>query len=110
MGTIINTNKGTLCKAQSNLKISLTQKAALSLIVLFNIAALPAMACEACQKQQPKIFQGITHGAGPSSNWDYVIVVLMVIITVYTLVVTVKRVVKPEENDSSHIKRMIFNQ
>jgi hypothetical protein len=32
-------------------------------------------ACDVCKKQQPKVLQGITHGTGPQSNWDYVIVI-----------------------------------
>ncbi|SDF73160.1 hypothetical protein SAMN05216464_12710 [Mucilaginibacter pineti] len=69
-----------------------------------------AVACDACQKQQPKLFQGITHGAGPSSNWDYVIVAVMTIVTLYTLYATVKRIVRPAEKETNHIKNMIFNQ
>ena len=69
-----------------------------------------AVACDACQKQQPKLFQGITHGAGPSSNWDYVIVAVMTVITLYTLYATVKRIIRPAEKENNHIKNMIFNQ
>ena len=71
--------------------------------------SLPAMACEACKQQQPKFLQGITHGAGPGSNWDYVIVVIMVLVTLYSLYATVKCIIRPAEKDNEHVKRMILN-
>lgn len=69
-----------------------------------------AMACEACNQQQPKFLQGITHGAGPGSNWDYLIVSFMVFITLYSLYATVKCMICPAEKENGHIKRMILNQ
>ena len=38
------------------------------------LLAWAAIACPVCEKQQPKILQGITHGSGPQSNWDYIII------------------------------------
>lgn len=77
---------------------------------ILGIYNLPAMACEACKRQQPRILQGITHGAGPDSNWDYVIVSIMVLITLYSLYATVKCMVSPSEKQNQHVKTMIFNQ
>ena len=68
------------------------------------------MACEACKKQQPKFLRGITHGAGPDSNWDYLIVSIMVLITLYSLYTSIKCMVNPTEQENHHIKRMILNQ
>jgi hypothetical protein len=68
-----------------------------------------AFACEACKKQQPKFLRGITHGSGPDSGWDYVIVAVMVVITLYVFIATLKCLFKPSENDEKHIKRMILN-
>jgi hypothetical protein len=73
-------------------------------------ASLSAMACEACKKQQPKFLRGITHGAGPDSNWDYLIVSIMVLITLYSLYASIKCMVNPTEQENHHIKRMILNQ
>ena len=84
----------------------------LSLMLLTGMVlsySLPAMACEACKQQQPKFLKGITHGAGPDSNWDYVVVVIMVLITLYSLFATVKCMIRPSEKDNEHIKRMILN-
>ena len=84
----------------------------LSLMLLIGMVlsfSLPAMACEACKQQQPKFLQGITHGAGPGSNWDYVIVVIMVLVTLYSLYATVKCIIRPAEKANEHVKRMILN-
>jgi hypothetical protein len=42
--------------------------------IIFFLANISMYACDACEKQQPEILRGITHGAGPQSNWDYLIV------------------------------------
>lgn len=79
------------------------------ILLLMLILKLDVMACEACKKQQPAGFGGITHGAGPDSNWDYLIVFVMVVITLYVLVATIKCFIKPGEKNEEHIKRMILN-
>lgn len=66
-------------------------------------------ACPACDKQQPKITQGITHGAGPQSNWDWVIIAIISVITLLTLVYSIKYLIKPGEKNDNHIKRSILN-
>jgi len=66
-------------------------------------------ACPACEKQQPKILRGITHGAGPSGNWDYVIVIAAMIIVFVTLFYAVKWMIKPGETNINHIKRTVLN-
>jgi hypothetical protein len=80
--------------------------AVLALLLMKNISAI---ACEACKKQQPKLLQGVTHGGGPDSNWDYVIVAVMVAVTLYVLVATLKCMFRPAEKDEQHIKRTILN-
>lgn len=68
-----------------------------------------AFACDACKAQQPKFLQGVTHGAGPTSNWDYVIVSIMVVITVYSFYALIKCLVRPAEKAHNGIKNIIFN-
>ena len=82
---------------------------AVALLALLFMRNIEAMACDACKKQQPKILQGISHGGGPDSNWDYVIVAAMVVITLYVLVATVKCMIRPAEENAQHIKRIILN-
>lgn len=65
--------------------------------------------CPVCEKQQPKILRGIVHGAGPESNWDYVIIWTAVVIVVFTLFFSIKCLIRPGEKSSTHIKRFILN-
>jgi len=69
-----------------------------------------AFACSVCEKQQPRLLRGITHGAGPQSRFDYVIIWIMVVITMATLFYSVKWLVRPGEKSKEHIKRFILNE
>lgn len=82
---------------------------AVALLALLFMRNIQAIACDACKKQQPKLLQGVTHGGGPDSNWDYVIVAVMVVITLYVLVATVRCMLRPKEENAQHIKRIILN-
>ncbi|OOQ57826.1 hypothetical protein BC343_13685 [Mucilaginibacter pedocola] len=62
-----------------------------------------AFGCDACKKQQ-SFFTGISHGRGPESTWDYLIVALMVIVTLYVLFAALNCMFRPYENHRSHIK------
>ncbi len=66
-------------------------------------------ACPVCDKQQPKITQGFTHGAGPQSKWDWVIIAIITFITVLTFIYTLKYLIKPGEKNAEHIKQSILN-
>ena len=81
-------------------------------ILLSVFAVLPALsvlACPVCEKQQPEILRGITHGTGPNSSWDYVIVWSAVVIVLFTLYFSVKWLIRPGERSQTHIKRFILN-
>lgn len=80
------------------------------LIKLVCINQYALWACNACEKQQPKITQGITHGAGPDSNWDWLIVAVICAITLITFCLSLKYLIKPLEQNSNHIKRLILTQ
>lgn len=66
-------------------------------------------ACPACEKNQPKITQGFTHGTGPQSNWDWVIIAVITAITVLTFIYSLKFLIKPGEKNANHIKQSILN-
>lgn len=78
----------------------------LSVLMLLQVAA---MACPACEKNQPKFLQGITHGTGPNSQWDWVIISVMVLITLSVLFYSVKWLIRPGEKSKNHIKNFILN-
>jgi len=67
-------------------------------------------ACEACKKQQPRITQGITHGAGPASNWDWLIVAIVAVIAIVSLLFSFKYLIHPGEKNADHIKKIILRQ
>jgi len=78
-----------------------------ALIVL--LPALPALACDVCQKNQPAPLRGITHGTGPQSAWDMPIIWCAVVIVGITLVLAVKMLVRPGERQAGHIKHRILH-
>lgn len=79
------------------------------LTLLAVLTAISGWACPVCEKNQPKVLQGISHGTGPQSNWDYVIVWAAVITVLATLFYTVKWIAKPGETGSLHIKRTVLD-
>lgn len=82
------------------LKYRLTILAAFAVSVIY--------ACPVCEKQQPKITMGLTHGAGPESNWDWVIITAITLITLLTLFYSIKYLVRPGERKLDHIKHIII--
>ncbi len=73
------------------------------------LTMVEALACEVCKKQQPKVLRGITHGAGPQSDWDYVVVGCAVILVLISLFYAVKWIMHPGEKEREHVKNSIFN-
>jgi hypothetical protein len=82
-----------------------------TLTALFLLASgLVTNACPVCERATAKTaFGSITHGTGPTSNWDYVAVVIAIISVLLTLVYTIKYLVKPDEKNNDHIKYSILN-
>lgn len=77
--------------------------------VVLVLISFASFACPTCEKAQPKIFRGITHGAGPDSNWDYLIIGFTAIIVLYCGYITVSRLIKPNEMQKEHIKNAFLN-
>ncbi|MBD98987.1 MAG: hypothetical protein CMO34_04015 [Verrucomicrobia bacterium] len=74
------------------------------LITIYHLS----MACDVCDKQQPKITAGLTHGVGPTSNWDWVNISIITAFTLLTLFLSIKYLAKPGEKNKNHIKRSIL--
>lgn len=83
------------------------KKKYLILTILFFLHQL-ANACPVCEKQQPQITQGLTHGTGPQSNWDWVIIGIISGITLITFIFSLKYLIQPGEKNSNHIKQTIL--
>ena len=79
------------------------------LITVFLLGAFQvSKACDICEKRQPKITAGLTHGVGPESNWDWVNISIITVFTLLTLYLSIKYLVKPGEKNGNHIKRSIL--
>ena len=79
-------------------------------VLLLILAQVTTYACEVCERNKPKILQGITHGSNPESNWDYVIVVVITLVAVLTLIYSIKFLIKPNETNDDHIKYSFLNK
>lgn len=81
----------------------------LLIILAILFTNIGAFACPVCEKQQPAVLRGISHGTGPQSNWDMVIIWVTVALVVLTLYFSIKFLVRPGEKSEDHIKRFILN-
>jgi uncharacterized protein HemY len=79
------------------------------LIVVLLVSGLMTFACPTCEIAQPRYLKGITHGTGPQSNWDFLIISVIVIIVIATLFFSIKWLVQPGEKSVTHIKHLILN-
>jgi len=77
-------------------------------VILILFVQMSVICCPVCERNQIKALRGIIHGSGPESNWDYVGVVAIGILVVFTLIYTIKWLIRPGEKDTSHIKYSIL--
>ena len=82
---------------------------AFTLIFVLQSARL-TYACTVCKSQQPKVLQGITHGVGPESVWDYSIIVSSCLLVLITLIMSLRYLIEPKEGSPNHIKHMILEE
>lgn len=83
--------------------------------IIFSIAIIlagvsTALACEVCKKNQPKMLENITHGAGPTGTLDYIITWSAVVIVTFTLIMSVRFLIRPQETGAEHIKNIVIKQ
>ncbi|MEP0365958.1 MAG: hypothetical protein ABJN36_10755 [Cyclobacteriaceae bacterium] len=76
-------------------------------MLIIVIMPFRSFACELCKQNQPKPLQNITHGTGPQSDWDYLIITVGIIIVSMTLFYSIKLLVKPREDKPEHIKNIV---
>ncbi len=77
--------------------------------LIFFLYAPASFACEVCKTNQPKMLEDITHGQGPQGNVDYLITWSAVVLVTFTLVFSVKYLVKPKEDIPGHIKNIVLD-
>ena len=78
-------------------------------IVFFLLMVNLAFACDACKLQQPKVTRDFTHGVGPRGDFDWIIVAVIAVLTIFTFEYSLKYLVKPGEKEQNHIKNSILN-
>lgn len=81
----------------------------LFLIIPLLLMSLLSFACPACEKQQPKLLRGFSHGSGPEGNVDLLIIGISSLIVILTFYYSLKWILKPGEKSPDHIKRAILN-
>ncbi|WP_347158778.1 hypothetical protein [Pontibacter chitinilyticus] len=79
------------------------------LTLVGTLLSMAAFACPVCEKQQPKILQGISHGIGPQNNWDYAIVWATAGVVLLCLFFSIKWLARPGEKSNEHIKRTVLD-
>lgn len=79
------------------------------LLLFLLLQAGTLVACPVCDRNQPAILKGVSHGIGAEGRWDYLIVGFITVIVLITLFYSVKWLVRPGETSDKHIKRMILN-
>ena len=77
--------------------------------ILFGLGHQVAWACDLCKKNQPKGFENITHGQGPTGNMDYIITWSAILLVVVTLFFSIKFLVRPREHEPDHIKNIVWD-
>lgn len=78
-------------------------------IIIAFLISVASIACPLCESKQPKGFENITHGEGPQGNLDYIIMFSAIIIVGYTLIMSIKYLVKPKEKSVNHIKNIVLD-
>lgn len=82
-----------------------------SILFLLTFVSKSALkACEVCKEKQPEALANITHGSGPNSNLDYIIIWSAVVIVGLTLFYSIKHLIKPESGKPHHIKNIVTNE
>lgn len=81
-------------------------------IITFIILLISAViiACPVCEGNQPKGFKNITHGQGPEGNIDYIIMFIAILIVGFTLIMSIKYLIKPKEDNKDHIKNLVVQK
>lgn len=79
------------------------------IFILLMFAGVFIFACPACEKQQPELLRGISHGTGPTGNSDYIIIIATAIIVLISFILFLKYTIFPKEKSEKHIKRKILN-
>lgn len=79
------------------------------MIFILVLCRSTALACPVCERQQPKVIRGISHGPLSGDKADYLIIAIAVFIVVISLILSLRYLINPGERGIEHIKRLILN-
>jgi len=78
--------------------------------IIFMASAFSLYACPVCDRAKARAaFGSFTHGVGPTSNWDYVGVWIVIAAVLLSFFYSVKWLIKPADKNPDHIKYSILN-
>lgn len=81
-------------------------------LIAFSICCLSflaAKACPVCDRNKKTVIEKLSHGATPNGTWDYLIVGAITVIALVTLYLSIKWLIKPNEDNKDHIKYLFIN-
>jgi hypothetical protein len=79
-----------------------------SLTICF-LSFLAAIACPVCDRNKKTALDKLSHGATADGTWDYIIVGAITLIALVTLFLSIKWLIKPNEDNKDHIKYLFIN-
>ena len=85
-------------------------KKCLIIVMACCFAGLTASACETCTRKQSWLLRNATHGRGPDTRWDYLIVAIVALLVLLTLFYSIKWLLFPGEQSAHHIKNIVLNE
>ncbi|RDK89183.1 hypothetical protein [Marinirhabdus gelatinilytica] len=106
--TVFFGNFKQLCNISEKIMPQKIKKTLLTSITIF--ISFVMVGCPVCENNQPKGFENITHGQGPDGNLDYIIMFVAIIIVGFTLIMSIKYLIKPKEKNKDHIKNLVVNE
>ena len=79
-------------------------------IFIFIPTAFSTYACPVCDRAKARAaFGSFTHGVGPTSNWEYLAVWIVIAAVLLSFFYSVKWLIKPADKNPDHIKYSILN-
>lgn len=83
-------------------------KKAYLFLLLFLGPLIQVFPCDVCKRNQPELLQDISHGTGPQADSEYYIIGAAILVVIFTLIYSVKFLIKPGEKSPEHIKNIIL--
>lgn len=78
---------------------------------IFILITQVALSCPVCDREKAnQVTLGLSHGAGPDHNWEWLVVAGMAGITLFALFLAIKYFIKPDNAKTNEFKKSIFSE